>query len=73
MKEENLTTEKKYVNRIVNKIIIPRFGGKHHLRGEVTKLRSMNFNKILRWMDRRGVISRNEKVKLIKKYKERVK
>lgn len=68
-----MTTEKKYVNGIVNKVIIPRFGGKHHLRGEVTKLRNMNFNKILRWMDRHGVISRNEKVRLIKKYKEVIK
>ena len=68
-----MTTEKQYVNKIVNKVIIPRFGGKHHLQGEVTKLRHMNFNKILRWMDRRGVISRNEKAKLIKKYKEVIK
>ena len=67
-----MTTEKQYVNRIVNKIIIPRFG-KHHLRGEVTKLRNMSFAEILRWMNNRVVISRDEKVKLIKKYKEKIK
>lgn len=68
-----MITERNFVNRIVDRIIIPRFGGRHNLRGYIGKLRAMSFKQILRWMDTRAVVSRKERSVLIKKYNQTVK
>ncbi len=66
-------TERNFVNKIVDRIIIPRFGGRHHLRGEIGKLRRMSFKQILRWMSTRAILSSKERKGLIKKYNQTVK